>query len=163
MRQPLDAGRAVHHAADWGDNRWQGLPVAPMWGEPIGAVATVPGKPGAPEQITVDRYRALPYPEVWSPITTSVEPTEHTYYLPDTYLRTPDAMDSKLVLMNPGLTCAQVTVSAFRTGGARLREEIAVVVPPGASLRLTPSATWPGPGTAALRVTSNLPLASALL
>jgi hypothetical protein len=139
-----------------------GLPMAPIRGEPMGAVVTVLGTGDDPAHPVLDRYTASTVGETGLP---STPPTTsaHVYAAPGGYGRTQDGNHSDLVVQNAGASCATVTVSAHRNGHGPLGSMATLSVPPGGATWLDVASTWPGLiEMVTLRVSGDQPLAAAM-
>lgn len=169
--------RAFHQAylSNDPDALWHGLPIAPVRGEPIAAVAAIPGTTTRPGDVVLDRYDAVTLDETGEstrpdqPVRAAAlgaggapTPTVHTYVVPGADLAAPDGMNSELTVQNGGVECATVQVEAFRTNQGPLGDPQTLTVPVGAAGVLDLGEHWPAAGSGAVRVTSDQPLALAL-
>lgn len=146
---------------------WDGLPPAPLRGEPAAAVAAVTmptvasGGGAAFERLSLDRYAAVPLAETgWS------EPAAatgaYTSHLPGVYLRTPDGQNGMVFVQNAGTACAAVTIEGFRSTAGMLTRTATLHVPAGGWATFRPEDTWTDArGSVALRLTSDQPIAAA--
>lgn len=149
---------------------WHDLPIGPVRGEPIAAVASAPTLVGE-NRAAIDRYLALPLaevaPELAEPDLTGPigwpASAQYTYYLPGGYLHTLDGMNSQLVIQNVGAECAEATILAFRTNvGRPVPEPFIVRLAPSRLVVVNVGQRWPVQGSATIIVTGTQPLATTL-
>jgi hypothetical protein len=163
-----DSFKAFHRAyvSSDPDALWQGLPIAPVRGEPIAAVAAVPGGTMRLGDLVLDRAAAVSLAETgWMEDASAVDPvtpTLYTYDGPGAYLAAPDGMNSELVVQNGGVGCATVGVEAFRTNQGPLGDPQSLTVAAASVGLMDLGRMWPAAGSGSVRLTSDQPLAVAL-
>lgn len=170
-----DRYRAFHRAFQTGEAPpgYAGLAFAPFRGEPAAAVARVPmPTTGALGELdfrrpALDRYSAVPLAEAGSlppaeAIPAPQRPPSYTYWAPGTYLTTPEGQAGIVAIQNAGDACATVRVEAFRTNRGSAGEPVTLTLPAGGRRLLHPGQHWPAPGSAALRLSADQPLAAAI-
>lgn len=170
-----DRYQAFHRAFQTGvaPPGYAGLAFAPFRGEPAAAVARVPmpttGADGRLDFVrpALDRYSAVPLAEAGplppaEPIPAPERPPSYTYWAPGSYLTTPEGQAGIVAIQNAGDACATVRVEAFRTNRGSAGEPITLTLPAGGRRLLHPGEHWPAPGSAALRLSADQPLAAAI-